>query len=1138
MADEENREPAAAADTTAENAPTDNVEEQQSSSRPQSAASQKGSRPTSATAKPSSRPTSATAKPSSRPTSATAKPSSRPTSASAKPASRPGSAKPSSRPSSAVAKAESKPATPTEERPASAVKPSSRPASAAKPLSRPGSGRPASTARPDSARQGSRPPSVTGSLQGSRAGSVTAESEAQDAADDPVMEGEGDEGEEEYTGTEGMMDMPPENQGVEDLPPTVPDSTALMALPPGQPGGGGDGDGGDDDDDDDDDEEDEEEMEDSDDGSENETEMVVLDPDHPLMKRFQAALKSHLLKQDERLMLELRELDESLKTKKKEREELGVELYGVQQELARYQMNLERMHDQFTQKTQQRQREEQQLREVRSLYKDSQLTFNKEKKKGAELQGEVENLALRLFYMDNAKEDVRSDIAVMRRAAEKVESEVSKAEAEKQKQDLYVDRLIERVDKLKEEMAMYEAQIIAQSEETRAAKDALMEAYMEMEAIGLEKKQLYQQWNSSLIGMRRRDEAHAAMQEALYQQEQKILSLETEMDGYKKSIQKEQEQNEKLTLILAKTERDIDSVRKQLTQCNNRFDALKAEYTTYTRMLHETEQALNRASADKTLRENELNALRKQIEREYQEKVSLEDQIMERLRTQLTLDKAAQYSKKLTGRTRDQTKNLEAQMAEVENDIARDTLDSVNVLARVERLGKVRDGLDTEIGQKNAIINRSEQEIHKRNAVIERKQNLIDQYNKKLEAMISAAGGVELGPLEIQINSLVKSLDVRQQEIGELQQLWLRQQSELVRLCQDKDTQSSDVEKHKRQLTILSQKKIRTENEIDGQRREIYDIDREVRNMQNDVIKLNTLLHQQKKKETSLEQNNILTENDFIGGLKEAETESIELSAKLEAVKEEKERLLNSLVEAERQIMLWEKKTQLARETRAAVDSEVGQGEIKAMKAEIHRMTVRYTQLMKMQEKMIQDMEKAVSRRDTIVTRGDAQGKMKKKVLTKGTFERQMAELRKKIKTTIQDANECDTEIKQLRDHQGDLSRSLEEKQVNCQTLQGTADTLDGDIEQMMEVKQKNMTELVSKQQRMKYFQQAKEGRYTMLCRTDSAAQAELDKQEQRTQALSAILDRLNQEFPHTQPTLRRPTLSLSSRFMGGEDLA
>lgn len=38
--------------------------------------------------------------------------------------------------------------------------------------------------------------------------------------------------------------------------------------------------------------------------------------------------------------------------------------------------------------------------------------------------------------------------------------------------------------------------------------------------------------------------------------------------------------------------------------------------------------------------------------------------------------------------------------------------------------------------------------------------------------------------------------------------------------------------------------------------------------------------------------------------------------------------------------MLWEKKIQLTREVRAAVDSETGQGEIQAMKTEIHRMEV------------------------------------------------------------------------------------------------------------------------------------------------------------------------------------------------------
>jgi len=65
---------------------------------------------------------------------------------------------------------------------------------------------------------------------------------------------------------------------------------------------------------------------------------------------------------------------------------------------------------------------------------------------------------------------------------------------------------------------MHGAQLTAQTEETREARQALSEASMEIEAITLEKKQLFQQWSSSLIGMKRRDEAHAAMLGALNEQ--------------------------------------------------------------------------------------------------------------------------------------------------------------------------------------------------------------------------------------------------------------------------------------------------------------------------------------------------------------------------------------------------------------------------------------------------------------------------------------------------------------------------------------------------------------------------------------------------------------------------------------------
>ena len=94
-------------------------------------------------------------------------------------------------------------------------------------------------------------------------------------------------------------------------------------------------------------------------------------------------------------------------------------------------------------------------------------------------------------------------------------------------QDLYLDRLTSQIASLEEQLALYDAQYSAQCQETKAVKENLTEASLELEvspvwlslttpgdseqALMLEKKKLLQQWNSTLIGMRRRDEAYAAM---------------------------------------------------------------------------------------------------------------------------------------------------------------------------------------------------------------------------------------------------------------------------------------------------------------------------------------------------------------------------------------------------------------------------------------------------------------------------------------------------------------------------------------------------------------------------------------------------------------------------------------------------
>uniref|UniRef100_H2YI71 Coiled-coil domain-containing protein 40 n=1 Tax=Ciona savignyi TaxID=51511 RepID=H2YI71_CIOSA len=724
----------------------------------------------------------------------------------------------------------------------------------------------------------------------------------------------------------------------------------------------------------------------------------VLDPDHPLMRRFQSALKTQLSKQLEKARLERKELMDDLKRKKSTREEVGVTLYGVQQELARQQSNLEQLHDKHSTSAERRRNNEANLQKIRENYKSIQNQNGKERKKNSELQTEVENLATRLFYMQSAKEDIRSDIAVMKRAAEKADTEVSQSEMTKRQQDLRVNRLIERVEHLRETIAMYEAQQSAQAEETLAAKDSLHEAHDEIEAINLEKKQLYQQWNSSLIGMKRRDEAHAAMQEALSLAQQQVKSLDTEISGYKRSIQKEEERNETLTMVLNKAETDKTLTKKLIKQNLIKQDALKQTYGTYSRTLHETEQAFNKAATEKSMKLSEINALRKQIEREYLEKISLEDRIMKDIQQQLAADKAQSYTVKVTQEIREHKKKLEGDYSQVENEMARCSLLHTECATRIRHLNHQREELEREIASKNELTSRAEQEASKRNAIIERKQTAIDQYNKKLEQLMANSGVSSKSDLwKIQINSLNKQIEGTSQGIAELQQFWLRQH-ELVQLSKERDQQNVDVDKLKKQHTILTQKKLRIEGEIEQQNQEQNEIDRSVRNMQNAMTKLNTLLNKEKGVQESLEQGNILTENEFIQELKEAELASIQMQTKLEGLQEEKERLLNSLIEAERQIMLWEKKTQLAKETRSAVDSEVGQGEMRAMKAEIHRMQVRYTQLMKQQDQMMREMEQVVSRRETIVTRGEAQSKIDRKTPTKGTFQKKLLEIKKRTK--------------------------------------------------------------------------------------------------------------------------------------------
>ena len=262
------------------------------------------------------------------------------------------------------------------------------------------------------------------------------------------------------------------------------------------------------------------------------------------MQRVQAALKDQLTRQKEKLEIDLRKQvnklqfpnragecmlapylqQETVKSVQEERERLGVQLYGVQQQLARQQVLLEREQDDVNSSRGLREQKEGILNHLRDLYRQMLDTLKTERQQSenifaqkileifhffcsaVELRQEVEEVTGRLRFLTEAHQTVQGDIALTRRATEKTTSDVAKAEEDKLNQDLYLDRLTSQIASLDEQIALYDAQHSAQYHETKAVKENLTEASLELEVspVRLSLTHLFQLPRDRLCCWRRR----------------------------------------------------------------------------------------------------------------------------------------------------------------------------------------------------------------------------------------------------------------------------------------------------------------------------------------------------------------------------------------------------------------------------------------------------------------------------------------------------------------------------------------------------------------------------------------------------------------------------------------------------------
>ena len=859
----------------------------------------------------------------------------------------------------------------------------------------------------------------------------------------------------------------------------------------------------------------------------------MLEPDHPAMERVQFALQKQLKGAFDLAGLKLSEQSEELARQKRSREDVGVQLYQVQQQLAKLQMNLEKVHENHSIISQLREQAESDLSAMKPTYQDKLLEVKDNRAKNDKYQSELDQLNMTLRQVEAYNEQMKSEIAVTRRATYKAEESITSLESGKRQQDVLIDNLNEKLKRAQEELAQNEAQLLSQRGETTTAATTLKQAATEMEAINFERKQLLQQWKSALIGMQRRDEALQATEDALLKQREQEMALDSEISGVKKAIHKEEEKNE----VLASTEGKLDSEQRavdaNIASCAEKEEKHHERFAMLNRSLEQTDAELAKIATTESSLEHEVSALEAQVQKTLLEAKKVENTIFSTLGEQMAVEKGTQNTANSTDKLRNMREEKEQQQATMQNELARIHVDTLNTKSHNSELDSQNSTLNTELTEKDALVARYQLEARRRQVDVEKKQHELDLLNKKFDGLMKARAGVaeldeDAGPLEATIVHLKREIGTKQGETAELQRAWINQQTDLVTVQNTNQSVGERLHDFRAKLSILGQKQTRIEAQFEKQQRELRELERGSASMHNEMSKINQLLADNATKQQGLADDNYIMEHEFVMRLKELESEAVSSEQAIVALKEQKEGLLLDVTEAEKQVMLLEKKIALERETQSALDPEVGAAEVRAMEREIHRMRLRYAQLQRRQEQMIAEMERAIYKRDNIEAKGKVGANKKGAPPTQAVLAKQVADLNKKLQSTTHDANLTQLNVLKLQESQASKGQEVEAQAQETRDLSGQVDAAREGLLVLSQLDNVRYMQLKTQSSLAKRLTAAARGQYESTASEDALREriAEADDTSAR---LLGVVESLSAEQPQYASVLSSMVQSVLS---------
>lgn len=312
----------------------------------------------------------------------------------------------------------------------------------------------------------------------------------------------------------------------------------------------------------------------------------------------------------------------------------------------------------------------------------------------------------------------------------------------------------------------------------------------------------------------------------------------------------------------------------------------------------------------------------------------------------------------------------EIDVGAIENEVARVKIDTMNTSVHCSQLmDRLNDEVE-DLNKKDTAVAKLQAEMRRSNDGIESKMNKVDRLNRKYEQMVGGVDDEEpLGPLEASIKSLEKDLEEMEGNSKSFQDKWISSQAKLIKTIEKTETFEEENLQKSAMLTILKQKRLRLLQDIHTNKASLREIEGRTKSMHTDMSRLNELIGVHSQMRAKLVNEKGLDKIELSEEIKEIQDKVLKIEAKRVNAQSAKAQLLQQIMDIEKEILGWEKKIQLEKETQVALNSSEHAIEIKGMEKEIHRMRHRLEDMNRHKEKMIRDMELAIYKREDIAVK-------------------------------------------------------------------------------------------------------------------------------------------------------------------------